>query len=112
MAQKQRLTAILPDVSRGHDHVIGMRFRFTHKQARRHLNHSGRFPAFNPGIRIDLRGFAHANVIIERRTGKVIRQRRAQRFNALVPPLRQISRGAIEPPALLSMGNVQRFIPL
>ncbi|MNZ96897.1 hypothetical protein D3C78_1161120 [compost metagenome] len=70
--------------------------------------HAGQLPAFDPGIGIDTFHFADANVVIQRRTDKVILQRRQQQRFAILPPLAQEAIFAGKLPALLAMADLNR----
>ena len=111
-AQKQRVAAIFKDVQGCDHHLVCVLLCLTVQHARGKIVHARRFPALNPGIRIDLRRFTHPNIIVQRRTADVIRQRRHQRFHAISPPLSQVSGCAIELPALLTMRDRQDAVVL
>jgi DNA polymerase-1 len=64
---------------------------------------SGAFPAFHPGVRIDARRFADADIIIDWRAGKQIAQRRKQLGIVAVQPLYQFAALAAEVPALIAV---------
>ncbi|MND94834.1 hypothetical protein D3C80_870660 [compost metagenome] len=87
-------------MQRGDCHRLRELFSFAEQQTRREVVHTRRFPALNPRIRINTRGFADADIIIERRTGEIITQWGEKRCGAIVPPLGQISARAVKVPAL------------
>ena len=74
-AHEQGFAAILKYVLGCDHHVACVLLCLTVQNARGEIVHARRFPALNPGVRIDLRRLAHANVVIQRRAADVIRQR-------------------------------------
>ena len=50
---------------------------------------------------------ADADVVIDRRAGKTVAQRRQQLRLLILPPLRQVAAAALEAPALVAVGEGQ-----
>jgi len=72
-------------------HCLRQRIRRDRYQTAAHLVITRRFPAFNPGIRINLFRFAGADVIVQRRADKAVLKRGEQRRLLIDKPLRQFA---------------------